>query len=244
MPTRMVRQELLNSDRFLALPDDTHKLCFIYLLLAADDAGNMEGSNNRLFRLWRDCNVKTIKKVAIISEKLAEVDLIRTYENQNKVYVHIPRFNQRMRHLKRICPPPAWQENEIKQQLNNKNDGRTTGERRSNDGRTSDDRRPKRREEKRSEYIEAAKEIINYLNRKVNRNFDASNAATQQHILARLREGISIAQCKTVIDNQVSAWLDDSKMREYLTPITLFRVSKFPIYLANVPAKKELKVSL
>lgn len=108
MPTRMVRESLLSSDRFLALPDNTSRMCYIACLLTADDRGNREAGLGSLVRLWRDFGIDGTEKAASIGQFLADQDLIRFYEKDEKQYLHVPRFNQRVRYIKRSCPQSPW----------------------------------------------------------------------------------------------------------------------------------------
>lgn len=68
----------------------------------------------------------------------------------------------------------------------------------------------------------AYSEIIPYLNEKTNRRYSIANKATQRHINARLSEGYTLADFKTVIDKKTREWLNDAKMSPYLRPQTLF----------------------
>lgn len=74
------------------------------------------------------------------------------------------------------------------------------------------------------------KEIVEYLNEKAEKNFKHTSKSTQAHIKARLREGYTVEDFKTVIDKKVSAWWNDPKFNEYLRPQTLFN-TKFESYL-------------
>jgi len=154
MPARMIRETLLESDRFLGLPDNTARMCFVTVLLKADDRGNLEASPGQLVRIWRDFGVDSNAKAASIAQFLADVDLIRMYEVDGKHYIHVPRFGQRLRHLKKAaCQPSPWCEVQEKHKDDQKNDGRTTVERQSDDGRTT-------AEEKRSEEKEPAPQAV------------------------------------------------------------------------------------
>src|SRR5207248_592097 len=82
----------------------------------ADDLGNFESNVTRLMRWWRDFGIDTAEKAASTLDELRDVGLLVLYETSGKRYAHIPRFGQRMRHLKRVCPVPPWQE-ELYQQL-------------------------------------------------------------------------------------------------------------------------------
>lgn len=81
--------------------------------------------------------------------------------------------------------------------------------------------------------------IVAYLNEKAKTNYKAKSKATQGHINARLAEGFTVDDFKTVIDKKCADWLKDEKMREYLRPSTLFG-TKFEQYL-NAPAKEKPK---
>jgi uncharacterized phage protein (TIGR02220 family) len=71
--------------------------------------------------------------------------------------------------------------------------------------------------------------ILDYLNAKAETNYKASSKATQQHINARLAEGFTLDDFKTVIDKKCAEWLG-TDFEKYLRPSTLFG-SKFENYL-------------
>lgn len=80
------------------------------------------------------------------------------------------------------------------------------------------------------------KEIIDYLNIKAKTNYKSTTKKTQTLIKARINEGFTINDFKTVIDHKVDDWLNDRNMREYLRPETLFG-TKFEGYLNQRPKK-------
>lgn len=77
---------------------------------------------------------------------------------------------------------------------------------------------------------EMSKEIINYLNKKAGTRYRESSKTTRSHINARISEGYTIDDFKTVIDKKCESWLNDKKMSKYLRPETLFG-TKFEGYL-------------
>lgn len=79
-------------------------------------------------------------------------------------------------------------------------------------------------------------EIVDYLNEKANTSYRPSAEYAKTHIRARLREGFTIDDFKTVIDGRVKAWANNPKMSEYLRPQTLFG-TKFESYLNASKAK-------
>ena len=74
-------------------------------------------------------------------------------------------------------------------------------------------------------YIEA----VDYLNEKAGTKYKTNSKNTTKHIQARIREGYTLEDFKTVIDKKCSEWLN-TDMEKYLCPETLFG-SKFEKYL-------------
>lgn len=81
------------------------------------------------------------------------------------------------------------------------------------------------------------KYIIDYLNKKTSKNFKSTSKKTKTLINARINEGFSVEDFKTVINNKTTEWLNDKKMEQYLRPETLFG-NKFESYL-NQNTKKQ-----
>lgn len=77
--------------------------------------------------------------------------------------------------------------------------------------------------------ISNIKYIVEYLNFKAGTRYRYQTESTKKHISARLKEGFTIDDFKTVIDKKVSEW-KKTKMEQYLRPETLFG-SKFEGYL-------------
>ena len=74
------------------------------------------------------------------------------------------------------------------------------------------------------------KKIISYLNAKTESSYKASSKKTISLITARLNDGFTVDDFKTVIDKKVAEWMDDPKMNKFLRPETLFG-TKFEGYL-------------
>lgn len=74
-------------------------------------------------------------------------------------------------------------------------------------------------------YIKA----VDYLNEKAGTKYKSSSKNTTKHIQARIREGYTLEDFKTVIDKKCSEWLN-TDMEKYLCPETLFG-PKFEKYL-------------
>lgn len=87
---------------------------------------------------------------------------------------------------------------------------------------------------KKAKLAQDAKLVIDYLNAKTGSKYRYSKSSTK-HILARLGEGFSVDDCKSVIDKKCNEWLTDPKMQQYLRPETLF-AGKFEGYLNQAPS--------
>ena len=81
-------------------------------------------------------------------------------------------------------------------------------------------------------------EIIDYLNAKAGTRYRATTSSTRKHIKARIDEGFTVEDFKTVIDKKCSEWLNNSKMEQYLRPETLFG-TKFEGYLNAKPQRAQ-----
>lgn len=78
-----------------------------------------------------------------------------------------------------------------------------------------------------------ALEVLEFLNAKTGRNYQAVEANTKL-ITARLREGATVDDCRAVIAKKFRDWSGDDKMREFLRPATLFNATKFAQYRGEV----------
>lgn len=88
------------------------------------------------------------------------------------------------------------------------------------------------------------REIVEYLNKRANVHYRTTSKKTQTCIHARLAEGFTIDDFKTVIDKKCADWLDDAKMAQYLRPETLFG-TKFESYLnAKVTNNKPINTGI
>lgn len=102
---------------------------------------------------------------------------------------------------------------------------------------------PEVEEEVEEESIVEIKEIVSILNNILGTNYDSSTKETQRLIKARLKEGRSVTDFKTVIEVKYKEWAD-TPQAVYLRPKTLFS-DKFEGYLnqkAIKPKKKEVAI--
>lgn len=73
-------------------------------------------------------------------------------------------------------------------------------------------------------------DIVGHLNQTIGSNYKPDSKKTQSLIDARIREGFTVDDFKTVINKKAAQWLNDPKMSTYLRPETLFG-TKFEGYL-------------
>ena len=73
-------------------------------------------------------------------------------------------------------------------------------------------------------------EIVTYLNENTGSNYRPNTSKTKELINARIKEGFTVEDFKTVIDKKAAMWKNDPKMSAYLRPETLFG-TKFEGYL-------------
>ena len=80
-----------------------------------------------------------------------------------------------------------------------------------------------------TQYMKEIEEVVNHLNEKAGTKYKSSSKNTTKHIKARLNDGYTLEDFKSVIDKKCSEWLN-TDMEKYLCPDTLFG-SKFEKYL-------------
>lgn len=90
--------------------------------------------------------------------------------------------------------------------------------------------RKKNPESKADKYVKEIEDVVLYLNEKADKHFLVRNGSTQKLIRARLEEGRSVGDFKTIIDNKVKQWLG-TENDKYLRPETLFAAKHFDSYL-------------
>ena len=140
MADRLIRDELLNSERYWAVSDEA-KLLYLHLILSVDDTARYSGKNFTLrTRCFSGRGMESGRMEILLSE-LLDQDLIRLYFVNDERFVFIPRFKQRLRYVNSKYPEPP---NEINDLVIKKTDLSQTKDRPK-----SDPSRQKRSEEKR-----------------------------------------------------------------------------------------------
>jgi len=86
--------------------------------------------------------------------------------------------------------------------------------------------------EKRDMHAEA-REALEFLNKKAGRNYRPTKVNTD-FILARLKEGYTLQDCKSVVAMKCREWSGDDVMNKFLRPATLFNCAKFNQYAGEI----------
>lgn len=132
MPDRLIRDEILTSERYCSVTRDA-KLLFFHLMLSADNYGNFSGKN---FTIRVRCFPGEQIHPDHVDKWLGELhdqDLIRFYEVAESRYLHIPRFRQRLRETMPKYPLSPWNSDEEKQWVSQKNVRQRTDSSQSDD---------------------------------------------------------------------------------------------------------------
>ncbi len=87
-------------------------------------------------------------------------------------------------------------------------------------------------------FRETAKEALRFLNEKTGRNYEPVEANISL-ITARLKEGATLQECKSIIAKKRREWIGDEKMSQYLRPATLFNKTKFAQYKGELVKQEE-----
>jgi uncharacterized phage protein (TIGR02220 family) len=89
-----------------------------------------------------------------------------------------------------------------------------------------------------AEYKKQAIEILAFLNQKAGRAYRPTKT-NLDFIIARLKSGATVMQCRQVIVKKTREWKPDAKMSQYLRPATLFNATKFEQYLGELVIVEE-----
>ena len=99
----------------------------------------------------------------------------------------------------------------------------------NNQPRTNNDNKDNKENKDKEIYSPAVHDIVDHLNMRLGTHYKPSSKKTQELIKARLNEGFTTEDFKTVIDKKCVEWMG-TDMQKYLRPETLFG-TKFESYL-------------
>lgn len=104
MPNRIVRGDMLDSERYWSVTLEARQL-FWHLLLLADDFGCVSLAPVLIRRRCFD-DTPTQARIEKLLSQLQDEDLLRIYDVGNGRYGFIPRFRQKLRIMKPKFPAP------------------------------------------------------------------------------------------------------------------------------------------
>lgn len=254
---RTIRCSIWESEPFLDLPSDTHRLAFIRLVNDADDFGNLEAGAGRMCRIFSSAlMVKGERGALSILSALADADLIRLYQVEGRDYAHIPRFKNDRRYTSRKHPKSPWC-GDAQTTLQRKQScglqaqsaaelrqicSRPAGDLRENS--PSNTRVVPEQGERSANVVRTqdlkrqAIEVLGYLNRNAHKNFKPVPANLDM-IVARLKEGYSPTELCEIAFYKCGEWGTDEKMAEYLRPKTLYNKTNCAQYHGTYCQPKE-----
>jgi len=92
--------------------------------------------------------------------------------------------------------------------------------------------------QKNESFKSQALEILEFLNEKTGKKFRPVDTNLKL-IMARLKSGVTVIDCRQVIAKKNREWKGDPKMFEWLRPKTLFNVDNFEQYIGELVIPKE-----
>lgn len=210
---RTIKPEFWTDEKVVELSFEA-RLFFVGSWNFADDSGNLQRSAKKLKMQVFPADVIDCEPLI---QSLIDHGLFIEYSVNGEEYLHIKGFKDHQvvnRPSKSTIPPP--QEIDLLSGLTEPS--LTEGKGKEGKGRDM------------SGKPDSVSEVLDHLNSKANRNYQAVPANTKL-IAARMREGATVEQLKAVVDAKVREWAHDPKMREYLRPATLFNAEKFGQYV-------------
>lgn len=112
MPDRIIRDELLTSERYWSVGIEAQRL-FVHLLLSADALGRFSGKNYTIRSSCYPGIAVSEKLIEKLISDLHDADLIRIYQCEGDRYIFIPRYRQRLRAKESYLPSPPKEINDI-----------------------------------------------------------------------------------------------------------------------------------
>ncbi len=170
-----------------------------------------------------DMDIKTIRLGLVTFQKFGMIEIVDDVLCLSawEKWQSTDRLSE-IREYNRLAKQKSRAKQKLLQQKDDVNDKSMTSQRCHD---TEEDKEKEDREDK-----DIYRYIVRFLNENAGTGFKSSSKKTQSLIRARLNEGFTVEDFKTVIDHKCREWLSDPKMSRYLRPETLFG-TKFEGYL-------------
>jgi uncharacterized phage protein (TIGR02220 family) len=222
MPNRIIREGIITSDRVEQL-DPAAEVFYRRLLNKVDDHGLYDARPSILRANLYPLRIDRVRE-ADISRWMAacqKAGLIVFYEAGGKPYLKVLNTNWQVRSEPKYPQPP---DSSCAQLLATEHLD-VVVDVVGDDKATPLSGRPDPLNGSRSK----AMEVLQFLNVKTGRNYQAVDANLKL-IVARLKEGATVDDCRAVVAKKFRDWNGDDKMQDYLRPATLFNATKFAQY--------------
>lgn len=237
MPTRLLHESICTSES-LSKCSPKAQDAFPRLLLAADNFGTFQINGFVLKgRLWPLRDDVSPEDILGWIREFEEKGMVKTWQTDGKIYGIFVRWGDFQRvdpRLNRKYPEPPKELLGITQ-----NSPELPGNTRSQE-------QLHLQEQLHTQDIGAlrtvALRVLEFLNEKSGKNLPAKTpkgewTANIGFIVARLKEGFTEQQCRSVIVRRCRECLGDPKKEGWLGPDTIFNKTKFPKYIGDLVAK-------
>ena len=221
---RMIDKVIILSTKINAISEGAENL-YYRIYVNTDDFGlfhaNPKILKGQIYTL-RNISVATIEKRL---NELIEIGLLKVYENNGEKYIEVVDFEKHQTFRKDYVrkheyPKPNTKSYKVVR-------SRTESPTNIN----------------KDKLIEIKEKIIDHFNKTTSQKRSYTCDETNKLINGRLDEGKTLNDFKHVIDTKTAQWLNDSKMRKFLRPSTLFRPANFEDYLnENYEDPKKAKI--
>ncbi len=239
----IIFRELFNDPLWLN-GSPTMKILMIYLIGKVNHEPNMWMWEGEKFEVQRGQTITSLEKLQREIGKGVTIQNIRTALNNLEKYGFLTNQSTKSGRLITIVNYDELQGIDNKTNKDINKDLTKTQQRPNKDLTTNNNNNNINNDNNNKNNIYTqVNEIINYLNEKANTNYKTTTSKTRDLIKARLNEGFSVNDFKTVIDKKVNSW-KGTEWEKFIRPETLFG-TKFESYLneriTNARSKKHFE---
>lgn len=225
---RSIKPEFWTSEQVVSC-SPTARLLFIGIWTFCDDNGIHPASITRLkLQIFPADSISNAELQSCIDE-LVQASLLTEYQVGNDHYWQVTGWSKHQRIDRPTYRHPAPSDEPALREVQTQLDDNSTNTRRVLDTSSATERSGV--ENTMSDKSDCIA-VLNYLNSKTGSRF-RSVPANLKLIAARLKEGATVDDCRSVIDAKTADWSGDTKMVKYLRPGTLFNAEKFAQYIGE-----------
>lgn len=239
---RMMAKSVIDTDAFLDMPASTQSLYF-HMLLRADDDGFIASPKGILRIIGAsDDDLKLLLAKQYLFRFESGVVVIKDWKIHN--YIQSDRYKPSLQPERKLLNVTANKEYTMTNSDVSDMDTKciqnvSIGKVRLDKSRL--DKASIGKNNILSSKHDFADEIVQYLNMRTGAKYKSSTSKTKQLINARVNEGFTVDDFKTVIDKKCVEW-DGTEFEKFLRPNTLFG-TKFESYLNQKVVKPKTKKS-